>query len=207
LEARLPNTLKAVREKIGRLKRYARITKVDEIARRYFILNAFDGAIASLGVIIGAYSSGVQDPKLIIGLGLSLSLSMGISGFSGAYIAEKAERARMLKEVEEALFTKIEGSILARASSFAVFWVALVDGASPAIATLIALTPFILVSLGLLAFTTAVAASVSLIIALLSALGAYMGRVSKENILMSSVRSALIGGITAVLCMMVGGVS
>lgn len=206
MNGRLPSALKPIKEKVRKLKGYTRIAEVGEVARRYFILNTFDGAITALGVIVGAYTSGVRDPRIVIGLGVSLSLAMGISGFSGAYIAERAERIRKLKEIEKALFARLENSMLARASRFAMFWVALVDGASPAIATLIALSPFVLASFGLLPFTTAVAASIALIIGVLFALGAYMGKVSKESVLVSGVKSALIGGITAILCVAIGGI-
>ncbi|WP_455280318.1 hypothetical protein, partial [[Eubacterium] cellulosolvens] len=64
---------------------YLRLTGVSAVSRRYFVMNAFDGALTALGVIIGAWTSGPVEPRMIIGAGLGVSLAMGISGFSGTY--------------------------------------------------------------------------------------------------------------------------
>ena len=44
---------------IKRWKNYSKISGVGAITRRYFVMNAFDGALTMLGVVIGAYISGV----------------------------------------------------------------------------------------------------------------------------------------------------
>jgi len=57
---------------------------------------------------------------------------MGISGVSGAYLAERAERKRDLRKLEMAMLKKLEDTHYARASEFASFVVAAVDGIRPA---------------------------------------------------------------------------
>lgn len=59
-------------------------------------MNAFDGALTMLGVVIGAYVVGVLKPINIISAGIAGSIAMGTSGMIGTYMAEKA----MLKELE-----------------------------------------------------------------------------------------------------------
>ena len=88
-------------------KEYIEIAKVGEIARRYFVLNAFDGALTVLGIIMGSYVVGVKDPRVVIGASFGACLAMGVSGFWGAYMAERAERKRALKDLEMALFINL----------------------------------------------------------------------------------------------------
>jgi len=70
-----------IKKTFKRWKQYSKISGVSSITRRYFVMNAFDGALTMLGVVIGAYIAG--------------SIAMGASGMSGAYMAEKAEREKI----------------------------------------------------------------------------------------------------------------
>jgi len=74
--------------------------KNEEIARRYFVMNSFDGALTILGIIIAVYLSGQNNPGVIITSSLGASIAMAVSGIWGAYSIEKAERQRVLKELE-----------------------------------------------------------------------------------------------------------
>jgi predicted membrane protein (TIGR00267 family) len=75
-------------------------------------MNGFDGALTTLGVIMGAYIAGVLEIKLILSAGFGASLAMGISGATGAYMAEKAERVKSMKELEEAMFTTLNDTVI-----------------------------------------------------------------------------------------------
>ena len=65
-------------------------------------MNAFDGTLTIMGVVIGAHFSGVTNPHIVITAGIGGSVAMGISGVSGAYLAERAERNRAQKGSTEA---------------------------------------------------------------------------------------------------------
>jgi hypothetical protein len=65
---------------------YLRVTKAPMILRRYFAMNAFDGAMTSLGVVIGAYISHIDEPMTVIGVILVSGIAMAVSGFSGTYM-------------------------------------------------------------------------------------------------------------------------
>jgi hypothetical protein len=65
--------------------KYSEISGVNEILRRYFVMNAFDGALTMLGIIMGAFLAGVIDPIVIIKAGMGAGLAMGISGAWGLY--------------------------------------------------------------------------------------------------------------------------
>ena len=84
---------------LKRWKQYSKISDVGQITRRYFVMNAFDGALTMLGVVIGAYVSGIiEQSTVIISAGIAGSVAMGVSGVSGAYMTEKAERTKKLKD-------------------------------------------------------------------------------------------------------------
>ena len=84
-----------------RYRRYIELTKVDEIGRRFFVMNAFDGSLTILGTIVGAYFSGLLDAAILISVGLGSSLAMSMSGLFGAYLAEAAEQRAKIQELEK----------------------------------------------------------------------------------------------------------
>ena len=98
------------------------------IARRYFVKNGFDGSMTMLGIIVGAWVVNVKQPEIVVTAGLGACLAMGISGLSGAYLTERAERKRDLKNLECAMITKLNDSIITDATAFVSLYAALVDG-------------------------------------------------------------------------------
>jgi len=71
---------------------YLKVTKATGIARRYFVMNGFDGAMTTFGIVLVSWIAGVSKPQILILAGTGACLAMGLSGFFGAYMAEKAER-------------------------------------------------------------------------------------------------------------------
>jgi len=189
--------LKRLRE----LRAHMKAEQVDEIARRYLVMNAFDGALAILSVVVSAYfAMGVQDPRLIVAVGLANCFAMGISGFTGTFMTERAERRRRLKELESLLLTDLEDTDLERASLLASVYVALIDGLAPMVAAVVSLTPLMIAMFFPLDMRSVIYAALALNMATLFALGAFLGRVSKENIALSGLKMVLIGVGTALLC-------
>jgi predicted membrane protein (TIGR00267 family) len=197
--------LDAFWERIGEFRNYVKITEADEIARRCFVMNAFDGSLTMLGVILGTYLARVYDPKIVIGAGVGASLAMGMSGFFGTYMTERAERTRKLKKLERAMVTNLEETVWDSASSFVSLWTALLDGISPALAAIVAVVPFILSNVGLIGFEVAFIASLVLIAMTLFMLGAYLGKISEENIPINGIRMLLVGGLTGFFVWLASG--
>ncbi|RLI05134.1 hypothetical protein DRO26_03095 [Candidatus Bathyarchaeota archaeon] len=184
-------------------KHYITAAGVGSIARRYFVLNAFDGALTFLGISMGSYVIGVRDPQVIIAACLGACLAMGISGFWGAYMAEKAERTRALKDLETAMFMNLKNTLLEKASKIATLWIAFVDGISPSIVTLTAITPFFLVYLGILNFETGFYVSIALILLMLFILGVFLGKISRENIFLQGVKMVAVGMVVATIFLLI----
>lgn len=176
------------------------MSEVGSIARRYFVMNAFDGALTMLGVVIGSYLIGVKDPHVIIAAGVSGALAMGISGVSGAYMAESAERAKHLKELERAMLRPMRDTIHEEAHDFAISVVAVVDGVSPAIAALAVVSPFFLEDWGLIGSALAFYVSLVLTLLILLALGFYLAKISDGSLLKYGARMLVVGVLTVFLC-------
>jgi predicted membrane protein (TIGR00267 family) len=191
-------------DRMNRWKTYIEICNLGAIARRYFIMNAFDGALTMLGVVIGAFLANIPDPLIIISAGISGSFAMGISGFSGAYMAEKAERTKELKTLEKALLTQMgDESMHKEAAKFATRVTALVDAISPALAAIIVISPFFFVCWGMLDMDLAFICSLLFTLIILSCLGIYLARVSEESMLRHGLKMLIVGLITALLCSLV----
>jgi len=188
-----------LRETLRKFKSYLRVTGADSISRRYFVMNSFDGAMTMLGVIVGAWASGAVNPRVIIGIGLGASLAMGVSGFSGAYMAERAERKRRLSRLKRAMLTDLGKTMHGKASRFASFWTALVDAISPFMAAVISMLPFFLASADLIPAGTAAVVSIVLIMGIIFSLGMFLGRISKESMLLSGARTLAAGILTALI--------
>jgi predicted membrane protein (TIGR00267 family) len=185
---------------LARWRLYWKVGDVGSQARRYFVMNSFDGALTMLGVVIGSYLSGIEDPKIIIAAGIAGALAMGISGVSGAYMTESAERTKRLKELERAMLRPMRDTIHEEAHDFATAVVAIVDGISPALAALCVISPFFLEHFGLISAIVAFYASIGLTLAVLVGLGAYLARISDESMVKYGARMLLVGLLTAGLC-------
>jgi len=179
------------------LREYSDIASIDEIARRYFAMNAFDGVLTIIGVLMGNYAAHVRDPTIVIVTGLSTCIAMGISGLWGAYLTEAAERKRELNDLESHTLTDLSETKIGRASRVAVIIVALVDGLAPFLAALLVLFPFFFSSLlADIVFSYYVSLGMALVV--LFVVGAFLGKVSRENLIISGVK--MIGaGLVSIL--------
>jgi predicted membrane protein (TIGR00267 family) len=188
---------------MDQFKEYGRLANVAEIARRYFAMNAFDGALTMIGVLMGNLTAGVGEARIVISTGLSTSVAMGISGLWGAYLTEAAERKREISEMSEQVLVDLHATRLGKASRFAVAVVAVVDGIAPALAALIILSPFFIADVF---GQIKLAFYISLGLALLSlfALGAFLGTVSKENIFLYGLRTVVAGLISIGISYLLG---
>lgn len=172
------------------------------ILRRYFVMNAFDGAMTSLGVVFGARATNITDPGIVVGVIISTSLAMAVSGISGAYMAEKAEREHELNDLENAMMTDLENTIHGKATRWISLLAALVDGLAPFSASMVCIIPFLFVIAGLLTVWQAFYISIALILATLFALGIFLGRLSGMSILSSGLKMVVAGMVVALLSLL-----
>ncbi len=191
-------------ETLTRLSSYLKLTKSGAIARRYFVIGAFDGALTILGVIIGAYASqGHEHPELakqiILAAGFSGGIALAISSTVGAYEAERVEHLLQHKQIEKAMLRPVEGDRV-DAMRVSIFVSAMAHGVAPLVAAFVPLLPFLFLPLG-----DAVVTAIALTLGFLFALGAYLGSLLKEMVLYTGLRFVIAGLGTAIILILIGG--
>jgi len=191
----------SIRNGLDDIGTYFQVTGAHKIIRRYFAMNAFDGAMTSLGVVIGAYISQIYDSRTVVGVIITSGIAMMVSGFSGTYMTERAERSHSLNELEDAMLVNLDDTVYGRASRFISVFAALVDGSAPFIASIPSFTPFLLVP-RLMDIATAFFASIGASLFTLFILGVYLGRISGENILYSGLKMVISGAAVAIIALL-----
>jgi len=191
---------KKIKKTISKWKQYHKISDLGMITRRYFVMNAFDGALTMLGVVIGAYIANIGNPAIIISAGVAGSIAMGASGISGAYMTEKAERTKKLKDLESAMLSELKNGLHKKSYKFAAAFAALVDGISPALAAMIVISPFFFVNPGIISFVNAFYLSITITLIVLTSLGIYLAKISDESMIKYGVQMLIVGILTAFIC-------
>jgi predicted membrane protein (TIGR00267 family) len=187
------------------------LTQGVEIARRYLAMNAFDGALTMLGLILGGLitinpsipSEAHLQFHAILVAAAGTSIAMAISGFSGSYLTESAERDREVEEIGKAMLSDMSDSMYAKATKTTSVVVALIDGSSPAIAAFIIIIPLFFVPSGILEMRLAFYFAIGICLALLFALGLFLGSVSKKNIWSYGAKTLFAGIMTAILMLII----
>jgi predicted membrane protein (TIGR00267 family) len=192
-----------VREKVDLLQHYHRVSEVGAILRRYFALNAFDGVLTTLGVLMGSLLGGVTERGTIVTLVLTTAIGMSVSGFYGSYLVERAERGRALKELEGSTLSSLEDTDISAASHYAAVVVAIVDGASPFAAAALCTIPFWFGSA--LPVRTEYYLALGVAFLLMFLLGAFLGYVSRERLVLAGLRFMIAGGIALALSFVIEG--
>lgn len=198
-----PDFAARLRERAATLRHYHEVAQVGEIARRYFAMNAFDGVLTALGVLVGGYLGGVDSPRAIFTVVLTTAVGMGVSGFYGSYLVERAERGRAMRELEESTLSSLQDTTIASASRYATIVIAAVDGASPFAAALIVMIPFLFT--GALGMHGAYYAAVGVGLVELFLLGVFLGAVSRERLWVYGLRLVLAGLVALAISMLLGG--
>ncbi len=196
---------KKIRDSLDKLDDYLLITRSKSILRRYFVMNAFDGAMTSLGVVIGSYIINIEDPKSVIGVILVSGVAMAVSGFSGTYMTESAERSHSLHALEDAMLIDLEKSEFGKASHIVSLFAAFVDGTAPFLASIPCILPFYVSMFSLLPIHIAFYSSIISSLSVLFVLGFYLGRVSGGSVLVSGIKMVVAGSVVALIALILGG--
>lgn len=175
------------------------ISRSGKIARRYFVVNGFDGALTLLGLNVGFYLSGETNLPVIISACLGAAVALGVSGVSSAYISESAERERDLHALEEAMVRDLSDTDHGRASRFAPLWVAAVNGLAPFLFGLLIIVPLWLAERGVVLPLGPIEAALATALMVLFFLGIVIGRIQGAFWLWSGLRTLIIALVTAIL--------
>ncbi len=172
------------------------ILRAQNIARRYFITNGFDGALTILGMVTGFYISGMTDISIAISACLGATIALFMSGLSSAYLSEKAEREKELLELEQALIRDLKASDYGQASRYLPIMIALVNGFSPLILCLLILSPLFLAEQINFLFVSPFINSILIALVSIFLLGVFLGKISQTFWLWSGLRTLIIALFT-----------
>jgi len=184
-----------------------KLSQAGQIARRYFVTNGFDGALAMLGILLGFYTGGELPLIVAISACLGVAIALGISGFTSALLSETEERKKELKELEESLVAPLKESDYGKASQITPWVIAAVNGLSPFLISLFIIVPLWLgeAGMGLPLPLSPLETSISFSFLVIFFLGVFLGRISDTFWLWSGLRAVLIGLVTAGIIFLVSG--
>lgn len=162
-----------------------------EIIRRYFVMNGFDGVLTTFGILLAAFISGEMEVNSLIWAVTGGAIAMAVSGFWGAYTVELSERKREMKKIEKKLFKKLENTRIGRAMFVTSIVAGFVDGFSPFLFSMLNITPLFISILGVIRYELALRISIVLSVVLLFMLGSFLGKISRENIILFGAKMML----------------
>ena len=185
---RVPRSLKPILNRIN-----------GEAETRYIVRGLIDGSLSALGVVIGA--SGSADASVIIAAGLGGGIANGLSNILGAFTAEKASLERERIQKEKSLLKKngyLKKSIIYKKAIRETMICGLIDGISTTIGSALPVVPFFLFDIKIALYV-----AIGITVAILFILGVFIGKISKENVIVSGIKMVIGALAVAVLCFMV----
>lgn len=186
------------------LRRVLEKDQVRALARRYFVANGFDGTLTTIGIVVGAFLSGVTDGRTVIAIGLGAAVGLGTSGVWSVWEIERAEISRQRKQLEDDMLTDLGDTQIARDLKVGQMVLAASSATGPVLAVLLTLTPFLFVNIVYDVFV-ATLLSIGVGIILLGSVGAYMGAISQQRWYVAAVRMGLAGIVVALISIVLPG--
>jgi len=173
-----------------------------EAETRYIVRGLIDGSLSALGVVIGA--SGSADASVIIAAGLGGGIANGLSNILGAFTAEKASLERERIQKEKSLLKKsgyLKKSIIYQKAIRETMICGLIDGISTTIGSALPVVPFFIFDI-----KTALYVAIGITITILFILGVFIGKISRENVIISGIKMVVGALVVAMLCFLIEGI-
>jgi predicted membrane protein (TIGR00267 family) len=220
--------LKSIRKTLKNWKEYGKISDLGEISRRKFFNNCFDGALTTAGIVSGIFIIFLSPnafqftPQNVLITGIMTTVSIGLSGLWGAFLSEEAERKKKVSDLKREMAiievkidtgedqakvekkNKVPKTLLEKAERFATIVASLVDGAAPAVGSLLPLIPFFFgVMLTMMHFIF----SYVILSGLLVYLGIFLGNISGGGKLRYALHLVTAGVVTLLISLLLGQIT
>lgn len=173
---------------------------------RYLVRGFIDGLLSTLGIVIGAStaistSTVIEASHIIIAAGLGGGIANGLSNILGAFMGEKAALHKRFEKVEKAMLKDeaLRGSKVDEKAQDKIITSGVADGLATLGGSIVPVVPFLLIPLLGIVPMIGLYISITISLGLFFVLGAYIGKISKENIFLSGLKMAAFGGVTAVI--------
>ena len=180
-----------------------RLSQSQTIARRYFVVNGFDGALAMLGLNMGFYLSGSIATATALSACTGTAIALGVSGLSSGYVSEVAERKRELHALELAMVTNLEQSVHATAARLVPLLIALGNSLAPFLIAMLVTIPLWLEQAGIAMPFEPVSAAIATAFFVVFLMGMLLGWISGTFWLWSALRTLAIAVGTSLLILLV----
>jgi predicted membrane protein (TIGR00267 family) len=181
------------------------LSSSQEIVRRYFVVNGFDGALTMLGLMFGFLLNNPADLSIVINVCLGAAIALGMSGISSAYVSEYAERQRALGQLEDAMISDLHDSAHGIAARWAPIAVALVNGFAPLLISLLILSPLWASAAGLPLPLPPLYIAIIIAMILIFLLGVFLGRIAGVSWMRSGLQTLMVAALTAALIYLFAG--
>jgi len=176
-----------------------RISRSHAIARRYFVVNGFDGALTMLGIITGFYFGGAAENRVILLACFGAAVALGMSGVSSAYISEAAERRQELRALEAAMAVELGDTAHGTAARLVPVLIAVVNGAAPFLISLLIILPLWLAEFVPALPLPPLQCAIATALVIIFCLGMFLGRVSGTSWFFSGARTLLVALLTCAI--------
>jgi predicted membrane protein (TIGR00267 family) len=133
---------------------------------------------------------------------MGAAIVLFMSGISSAYLSESAERRKELQELERAVLTDLEDSDYGQASRYVPVMVAMVNGLSPLLLSLLIISPLWFAQQGFLLVFSPFVTAIIIAVAVIFLLGIFLGRVSRTFWLWSGLRSLAVALLTLMIILL-----
>lgn len=183
----------------GRIGRLLSLSDSRGILRRYLVVNGFDGALTMLGLIVGFLVSHSSDLEVITNACLAAAIALGMSGISSAWVSEVAERKRELRELEDAMLADLGQSTHGQAARWVPLLVALVNGGSPLLISILIILPLWLARNGVMLPVSPLYLAVGVASVAIFVLGVLLGRIADVSWVLSGARTVAVATLTVFL--------
>ncbi len=168
--------------------------------KRQLVRGFIDGSLSTLGVVIGASGAEIS---VIIAAGIGGGVANGLSNIFGAFTAERIEEEMQLLKIERAMLKDLKETEIYKDVRRKVLKKSFTDGASTIFGSVVVIVPFILALLLKAEVYLATLSSIAITTLSLGIIGLYLGKLSKENLVVSFAKMAAFGIVTALLSMMI----
>jgi predicted membrane protein (TIGR00267 family) len=188
------------------LERFAfflRLSRSHGIARRYFVVNGFDGALTMLGLCTGFLVSGDVSTTIAIRACLGVAIALSVSGCTSAYLSEWAERRRWLADLQEAMLSDLSDSSHGSAARLVPVFIAAVNGFAPLAISLVIICPLWLARAGVPLPLAPLEMAIATAFVCIFAIGLFLGRIGRSFWLWSGARAVLIAMATVALILLI----
>ncbi len=220
--------MKSIRKTLKNWKVYGKLSDLGEISRRKFFNNCFDGALTTAGIVSGIFIIFLSPnafqftPQNVLITGIMTTVSIGLSGLWGAFLSEEAERKKKVSDLKREMAIievkidieeeqakvekkdKVPKTLLEKSERFATIIASLVDGAAPAVGSLLPLIPFFFgVTLTIMHFIF----SYVILSGLLVYLGIFLGNISGGGKLRYALHLVTAGVVTLLISLLLGQIT